>query len=205
MPSTTLTLLPLVLAAVASAASIESRQNTDGLATFCFGDGNCFQATASDSAGCVDLPLFSENFVSAAVDAPGLECILSPERSCVGSAFLPPFVVSGQGTVALSSLSPALPTVASFLCTSAAETINFCFSDTTLGCFQASTITNGCSSLPSLTPTFGSVSYTAGGSCTLFDGEECTGNSAPFAGDAFTSAELSTLGLDNVVSFSCTA
>ncbi|KAJ7346225.1 hypothetical protein DFH08DRAFT_937503 [Mycena albidolilacea] len=175
----------------------------DGLVTFCFADGSCFQAAASDSAGCVDLPLFSDNFVTASVSASGIECILSPERGCVGSPFLPPFVLDTSGTVELSTLG--LPTVASFLCTSDIDLINLCFSNTTLGCFQASTKIDGCSNLPQFSSdlTFGSVFLTTPGTeCTLFQDSDCAGDSAPFANALVTTA-VSSLGLSNVESFSC--
>jgi hypothetical protein len=91
------------------------------------------------------------------------------ERGCVGSPFLPPFVLDTSGTVELSTLG--LPTVASFLCTSDVDLINLCFSNTTLGCFQALTKTDGCSNLPQFSSdlTFGSVFLTTPGTeCTLF-------------------------------------
>ncbi|KAJ7454618.1 hypothetical protein B0H11DRAFT_2244895 [Mycena galericulata] len=134
MPFKTTTFVTLVLAAFAAAGPATSvvgfsavlvglwslythsqLARVDGLVTFCFPDGSCFKAAASDSAGCVDLPSFSKNFKTASVSAPGLECILSPKRGCVGSPFLPPFVLNTSGTVELSTLG--LTTVASFLCT----------------------------------------------------------------------------------------
>ncbi|KAJ7473638.1 hypothetical protein B0H11DRAFT_2036677 [Mycena galericulata] len=198
------TFVTLVLAAFATAGPTTSiLTRDDGLVTFCFPDGSCFQAAASDSAGCVDLPLFSENFETASVSAPGLECILSPKRGCVGSPFLPPFVLDNSGTVELSTLG--LNTVASFLCTSDVDLINLCFTNSTLGCYQASTVTNGCSDLPRFSSdlTFGSIFLTTPGTqCTVFQEPDCAGDSAPVS-DALVTTALSTLGLSNVESFSC--
>ncbi|KAJ7624531.1 hypothetical protein FB45DRAFT_1030667 [Roridomyces roridus] len=198
----TTTFVTLLLAGFAAAGPVVQARD-DGLVTFCFADGSCFQAAASDSAGCVDLPLFSQNFTTAEVAAPGLECILSPERGCTGSPFLPPFVLDGSGTVELSTLG--LPTVASFLCTSDADTLNLCFTNATLGCFQASTSTDGgCSDLPRFSSdlVFGSASVTtAGTQCTLFEEPDCTGTSAPF--NSLATTDLGSLGLSNVESFAC--
>ncbi|KAJ6537831.1 hypothetical protein B0H19DRAFT_1180995 [Mycena capillaripes] len=201
--SFTTTFVTLVLAAFATAKPTPSiLPREDGLVTFCFENGSCFESTASDSAGCVDLPLFSE-MVTVSVNAPGLECILSPERGCVGSPFLPPFVLDTSGTVELSTLG--LTNVESFLCTSDVDLMNLCFSNTTLGCLQEPTNTDGCANLPRFSSdlTFGSVFLTTPGTeCTIFQDADCAGNSAPVA-DALTTIEVSSLGLSNVESFSC--
>ncbi|KAJ7908963.1 hypothetical protein B0H13DRAFT_647937 [Mycena leptocephala] len=203
MPFKTTTFITLLLAAFATAGPTTSiLARDDGLVTFCFLDGTCFEAAASDSAGCVDLPLFSE-MQTVSVSAPGLECILSPERGCVGSPFLPPFVLDTSGTVELSTLG--LDNVESFLCTSDVDLINLCFTNTTLGCYQATTVTDGCAGLPRFSAdlTFKSIFLTTPGTeCTLFQEPDCSGNSAP-AGDALVTTDLSTLGLSNVESFSC--
>ncbi|KAJ6537837.1 hypothetical protein B0H19DRAFT_1270236 [Mycena capillaripes] len=183
--SFTTTFVTLVLAVFATAKPTPSiLPREDGLVTFCFENGSCFESTASYSAGCVDLPLFSE-MVTVSVTAPGLECILSPEHGC------------------LSTLG--LTNVESFLCTSDVDLINICFSNTTLGCLQEFTNTDGCANLPRFSSdlTFGSVFLTTPGTeCTIFQDADCAGNSAPVA-DALTTIEVSSLGLSNVESFSC--
>ncbi|KAJ7610614.1 hypothetical protein DFH06DRAFT_1485487 [Mycena polygramma] len=195
------TFLTLAVAALAIAGPTHTvLPRDDGLATFCFSDDSCFQAAASADSGCVDLPLFNDSFQTASLSAPGLECLLSPERGCVGSN-LPGILLDTAGTVELSSLG--LNTVASFLCTPDADLLNLCFPDVTQGCYQATTVTNGCSNLPRFGDAFASTLLTTPGTkCTLFDQPDCAGDSAVLA-EALITTELSSLGLSNVQSFSC--
>ncbi|KAJ7219714.1 hypothetical protein B0H12DRAFT_316666 [Mycena haematopus] len=95
LPQTTF--LALALVSLTSAGPITSRD--DQLATFCWSDESCFQASAVP-AGCVDLPLFSQNFTTASLSAPGLECILSPERECLGNTGFTGILFDSAGTVA---------------------------------------------------------------------------------------------------------
>ncbi|KAJ7187143.1 hypothetical protein C8R46DRAFT_1059001 [Mycena filopes] len=199
MFSTSTFLTTLVLAAAATAGpTLLSRD--DGLATFCFADSSCFQASAVP-AGCVDLPLFSQSFQTASLSAPGVECILSPERGCTGNTGLTGILSNAAGTVQLSTLG--VSTVASFLCTPDADLINLCF-PAAGDCYQATTITNGCANLPRFSDAFTSTSLTTVGTeCTLFEEPDCAGASAVVS-EASVSTDLGSIGLDNVGSFSCT-
>ncbi|KAF8209017.1 hypothetical protein K438DRAFT_1754070 [Mycena galopus ATCC 62051] len=173
----------------------------DDLITFCFSEDDCFQASAVP-AGCVDLPLFSTPFASASLSASGLECILSPERECVGGTGI---LFDSTPTVELSTLG--LSTVASFTCTSDADLLTLCFPDTTDGCFQATTITSGCTNAPEFSTAFSTVSSTAATQCTVFEqvlcyhrDSDCAGASAVID-DASMTVDLSSLGLSTVASW----
>ncbi|KAJ7490856.1 hypothetical protein FB451DRAFT_1552450 [Mycena latifolia] len=193
------TFLTLFLAALVTAGPTILPRDDD-LATFCFQDGSCFQASAVPD-GCVDLPLFSESFETASLSAPGLECILSPDRGCVGNTGGSGILFNSAGTVDLSTLG--LSTVASFICTSDVDTINLCFPSTTQDCFQATTVTDGCANVRRFSQSFTSVSLTTTGTqCTLFEDPDCAGDSASIAEPSVT-LDLSSLGLSNVKSFSC--
>ncbi|KAJ7067420.1 hypothetical protein C8F01DRAFT_1228089 [Mycena amicta] len=199
------TFIALVLASLTSAGpAILPRDDSDDLVTFCFSEDNCFQASAVP-AGCVDLPLFSTNFTTATLAAPDTECILSPERGCTGSPFLPPFIFDSGGAT-FTELAPlGLPTVASFLCTSSTNLVNVCFPDiATEGCFQGSSLPlGGCGGTPRFGEAFATVSLTtAGQSCTLFDDADCNGNSAVID-QAFTNVDIASLGLSTVESWIC--
>ncbi|KAK6978184.1 hypothetical protein R3P38DRAFT_3235948 [Favolaschia claudopus] len=193
------TFFALLLASLTSASAILPTR--DNIVTFCFTEDECFQASA-DPAGCVDLPLFSTNFTTASLSAPGTECIVSPERECDGPG-LPAVLFNSAGTVDLSTLG--LPTVASFLCTSDADTLNLCFSDVNgKDCFQASTLTDGCSGPPRFSTPFVGISLTSDGTtCDVFEDEDCSGASA-IIDHPSDLVELSSLGLTDVKSFSCT-
>ncbi|KAJ6470867.1 hypothetical protein C8R45DRAFT_1104570 [Mycena sanguinolenta] len=176
------TFLALALASITSAGPLIPLD--DELVSFCFSDGSCFQASAVPD-GCVDLPLFSQNFTTASLSASGLECILSSERECLGSSGI---LFDYAGTVELSTLG--LPTVASFICTSDVDLLNLCFADiATEGCFQAER--------------FASISLTtAGTQCTVFEDADCAGDSAVID-EASTAVDLASLDLSNVASWSC--
>ncbi|KAK6981158.1 hypothetical protein R3P38DRAFT_3234645 [Favolaschia claudopus] len=224
------TFFALLLASLTSASAILPTR--DNIVTFCFTEDECFQASA-DPAGCVDLPLFSTDFTTASLSAPGTECILSPcvssryplilipssllhkhfpksilmmlyysERECDGPG-LPAVLFNSAGTVDLNTLG--LPTVASFLCTSDADTLNLCFSDVNgKDCFQASTVTDGCSAPPRFSTPFVGISLTSEGTtCDVFEDEDCSGASA-IIDQPSDLVELSSLGLTDVKSFSCT-
>ncbi|KAJ7219803.1 hypothetical protein B0H12DRAFT_1078535 [Mycena haematopus] len=197
LPQTTF--LALALVSLTSAGPITSRD--DQLATFCWSDESCFQASAVP-AGCVDLPLFSQNFTTASLSAPGLECILSPERECLGNTGFTGILFDSAGTVELSTLG--IPTVASFICTSDVDLLNLCFPDTTTeGCFQATTVTDGCANAPRFSEAFARISLTTSGTqCTVFEDFDCAGDSAVID-EALTNVELNSLGLSNVASWSC--
>ncbi|KAJ6626499.1 hypothetical protein B0H10DRAFT_1998632 [Mycena sp. CBHHK59/15] len=193
------TFFTLVLATLATAGPTILPRDDD-LVTFCFPDNNCFQASALPN-GCVDLPLFSESFETASLSAPGLECILSPDRGCVGNSGSSGILLNSAGTVELSALG--LTTVESFLCTPDVDLINLCFPAAGQNCYQATTITNGCANVPRFSESFASTSLTTSGTrCTLFEDPECTGDSAVIM-EASITIDLGSLGLSNVGSFSC--
>ncbi|KAJ7127674.1 hypothetical protein C8R44DRAFT_979343 [Mycena epipterygia] len=196
------TFVTLVLAVLATAGPTMLRRDDD-LATFCFQDGSCFQASALAN-GCVDLPLFSQSFETASLSAPGLECTLSPDRGCVGNgAFNSGILLNSAGTVNLQS-DLGLSTVASFICTSDVDLLNLCFASATQDCFQATTVTDGCANVRLFSDAFTTVSLTTTGSqCTLFQDPDCTGNST-FVAEPVVTFDLGSLGLSNVRSFSCT-
>ncbi|KAJ7105626.1 hypothetical protein C8R44DRAFT_329993 [Mycena epipterygia] len=200
VPSTTF--FTLVLASLATAGpALLSRD--DELVTFCFSEDNCFQASAIPD-GCVDLPLFSDSFSTASLAAPGVECLLSPERGCTGNTGLPGILFNSAGTVELSTLG--LPTVASFLCTPDADLITLCFADiATEGCFQASTITGaGCTNLPQFSEPFVTASLTtAGTQCALSEAADCSGGASLFDPAPGVTLDLSSINLSNVQSFEC--
>ncbi|KAJ7494030.1 hypothetical protein FB451DRAFT_1164901 [Mycena latifolia] len=195
------TSVALVLVALATAGpavvstSIPISARDADLVTFCFSDSSCFQASASVNAGCVDLPEFSETFETGMVSAPGIE---NPGCGAGFNAALFDYA----GTVELSTLG--ISTVGSYICVPDADLINLCWpASTNLGCFQATTITDGCANLPRFSPAFASVSLTTPGTqCTLFQNPNCTGNSSVVS-DPRVDIELSPLGLTNVQSFSC--
>ncbi|KAJ7081183.1 hypothetical protein B0H15DRAFT_855313 [Mycena belliarum] len=191
-------LVTFVLAVLVTAVpTILSRGDSD-LVSFCFADGSCFDASAIPE-GCVDLPLFSQDFKTASLSTTGgIECILSEARGCPGTSVL----FGSAGTVDLSS-ALGLSTVGSFICTSDVDTINLCWPSDVQNCFQGSTVTDGCSNTPRFSTAFSSVSLTtAGTQCTLFEDPDCSGSSAVVA-EPTSSVELAPLGLSNVQSFSC--
>ncbi|KAJ7703534.1 hypothetical protein B0H17DRAFT_1040722 [Mycena rosella] len=195
----TTTFFTLLLAALTNAAAIFPRD--DDLVTFCFSENSCFQASVLPDAGCTDLPLFSESFATASLSAPGLECILSPDRGCLGNTGLTGILSNSAGTVELSALG--LTNVASFLCTPDVDLINLCFPTVTEGCYQATTITDGCANLPRISEPFVSASLTTSGTnCTLFEDADCAGASTVVA-EALVTVDLGPLGLSNVGSISC--
>ncbi|KAF7369310.1 hypothetical protein MVEN_00259000 [Mycena venus] len=176
------TFLALVLASLASAGpTILPRDDSDDLVTFCFSEDNCFQASAIPD-GCVDLPLFSDSFLTASLAAPGVECLLSPERGCTGNTGLPGILSNSAGTVELSTLG--LPHQ---------------------GCFQASTITGaGCTNLPQFNEPFVTASLTtAGTQCALSEAADCSGGASLFDPAPGVTLELSSINLSNVKSFEC--
>ncbi|KAJ7191971.1 hypothetical protein GGX14DRAFT_596718 [Mycena pura] len=173
------------------------------LVIFCFLEDNCFQASAIPD-GCVDLPLFSDSFSTASLAAPGVECLLSPERGCTSNTGLPAILSNAAGTVELSTLG--LPTVASFLCTPDADLITLCFAVVaTEGCFQASTITGtGCTNLPRFSEPFVMASLTtAGTQCALSESADCSGGASLFDPAPLVTLDLSSINLSNVGSFEC--
>ncbi|KAE9385157.1 hypothetical protein BT96DRAFT_928927 [Gymnopus androsaceus JB14] len=197
-------LVTLVMAAfvIASRPTNLAREETaaldDGLLTFCFPEGDCFQATADPDSGCVDLPLFNESFATASLSATGLECILSPARGCSGGSGI---LLPAAGTVELSTLGIA--NVASFICTPDVDLVNLCWPEVTMGCFQASTITDGCANLTRFTEAFASVYLTTNGTqCTFFQDPGCAGDSGVVT-DAEVTINLDTLGISNVESMNC--
>ncbi|KAJ7026935.1 hypothetical protein C8F04DRAFT_100384 [Mycena alexandri] len=196
----TTTFVTLLLAALAIAGPTTSPRD-DGLVTFCFLNGSCFQSSAVPNGQCVDLPLFSE-METASVSAPGVECILSPDRGCTGNTGLTGVLLNSAGTVQLSALG--LSNVESFLCTSDVDLINLCFSTVSEGCYQATTVTNGCANLPLFSETFASTSLTTNGTeCTLFENPDCAGGVSTVITEASVSIDLGSVGLNNVGSFSC--
>ncbi|KAJ7272425.1 hypothetical protein C8J57DRAFT_1318747 [Mycena rebaudengoi] len=196
----TTTFVTLVLAASAAAGPTTILRRDDDLATFCFEDDNCFQAGALPQ-GCVDLPLFSVPFETASLSAPGLECILSPERGCVGNIGGSGILLNSAGTVDLTTLG--ISDVKSFLCTSDVNVINLCFPSATQDCFQATTVTDGCANVRLFSRAFASVSLTtAGTQCTLYQDRDCTGDSS-FIAEPSVTFDLDSMGLTNVASFAC--
>ncbi|KAJ6484042.1 hypothetical protein C8R45DRAFT_1000024 [Mycena sanguinolenta] len=171
----------------------------DGLVTFCSADNSCFEATPNVDIGCVDLPQFSETITTASLTgAPGIECILSPEPECVGGLGL---LFNIAGTVEISSLG--ISNVESYLCTTDVDIINLCFPELSEGCFQATTVTDGCADLREFSTPFASMSLTtAGTNCTVFEDRDCAGSSAIIAEPSVT-IELASVGLNNIQSFSC--
>ncbi|KAJ7131897.1 hypothetical protein C8R43DRAFT_1024136 [Mycena crocata] len=194
------TFISLVLASLATAGPTVLPRDDD-LVTFCQADGSCFQASAAIDAGCVDLPLFSENFTTASLSAPGVECLLSANRECSDNR-LPAILLNSAGTADLSDLG--LSTVGSFLCTSDVDLINLCTAaDANLGCFQASTVTNGCANLPRISQSFVSAALTTGDTeCTVFEDADCAGASAVVTEPSVT-VEVGPLGLSTIGSVSC--
>ncbi|KAJ7727227.1 hypothetical protein B0H16DRAFT_1779657 [Mycena metata] len=169
----TTTLVTILLAALAIAGPTISTRDDDGLVTFCFLNGSCFQSSAVPDGQCVDLPLFSE-METASVSAPGVECILSPDRGCTGNTGLTGVLLNSAGTVELSALG--LSNVESYLCTSDVDLINLCFPTASEGCYQTTTVTNGCANLPLFSETFASTLLTTNGTeCTLFENPDCAG------------------------------
>ncbi|KAJ6532835.1 hypothetical protein DFH09DRAFT_1181723 [Mycena vulgaris] len=194
------TFVTFVLAALATAGPTILPRDDD-LVNFCFPDSSCFQASALPD-GCVDLPLFSESFETASLSAPGLECILSPDRGCTGNNEASGVLLNSAGTVNLSS-ALGLSTVASFICTPDVDVINLCWPRAVQDCFQATTVTDGCANVRRFSESFTSVSLTTTGTqCTIFEDPDCTGNSA-FIAEPSVAFDLGSLSLSNVQSFSC--
>ncbi|KAE9385159.1 hypothetical protein BT96DRAFT_928933 [Gymnopus androsaceus JB14] len=202
-------LVTLVMAAFAIAARPTHPARfpapVDGLLTLCFSEDDCLPAIAVDDGvdgGCRDLPLFNESFATASLSATGLECILSPDSGCSGNTGLTGILLPTAGTVELSALG--ITNVASYLCTSDVDTVNLCWPEVTMGCFQATTITNGCGDLTRFSVAYASVYLTTNGTqCTFFQDDGCAGPSAVVT-EAEVTIDLDTLGINNVMSLNCT-
>ncbi|KAF9050903.1 hypothetical protein BDP27DRAFT_1454661 [Rhodocollybia butyracea] len=197
------TFINLVVAALAVAGppNLSRQEPVTDLVTFCFSEGDCFQGGVDPDVGCVDLPEFSEPVETASLSSTGVECLLSPEPSCQGSG-LPAILLPTAGTVEISTLG--LSNVASYLCTSDVDIVNLCFPEVAEGCFQASTVTDGCATLTLFSEAYASLFLTTNGTeCTFFQDGECAGPSA-FVNEAGVTFELDTLGINNVKSLSCT-
>ncbi|KAF9028737.1 hypothetical protein BDP27DRAFT_1410251 [Rhodocollybia butyracea] len=197
------TFINLVAAALAIAgppmANLARQEPVTDLVTFCFSEGLCFEESINVDVGCVDLPEFNEPVETASLSSTGVECILSPEPSCLGGLGI---LLPTAGTVEISTLG--ISTVASYLCTSDVDVVNLCFPEITEGCFQATTVTNGCAGMTEFSIPFVSLLLTTNGTaCTFFQDPDCTGPSA-FVDEADVTFELDTLGIDNVKSLSCT-
>jgi len=198
-------LVALVMAAFAKAArptnSARFPAPVDGLLTLCFSEDDCLPAIAVDDGvdgGCHDLPSFNESFASASLSATGLECILSPESGCLGGFAV---LLPTAGTVEISALG--IINVASYLCTSDVDVVDFCWPEVTMGCFQSSTITKGCANLTRFTEAFASVLLTTNGTqCTFFQDPGCAGPSG-LVTEASVTIDLDTLGMSNVMSMNC--
>ncbi|KAF7376950.1 hypothetical protein MSAN_00112800 [Mycena sanguinolenta] len=189
----------IALFIAASVTAKPALQPRDGLVTFCSADNGCVKATPNVDIGCVDLPESSETITTASLTgSPGIECILSPEPGCLGGLGL---LFNDAGTVEISSLG--ISNVESYLCTSDVDIINLCFPELSEGCFQSTTVTDGCADLTEFSIPFVSMSLTtAGTNCTVFQDRDCAGPSAVIAEPSVT-VELASVGLNNVQSISC--